>query len=67
MAIQKACKLGKIVRELEDPYYTALQNLLADHDGISDEQLRLLLIRAGLDASYSTVYRHRRQFCKCKD
>jgi len=67
MANQRACKLGKIVEGLIDPHLTALQNLLADHDGIADEQLRQLMKVAGLDVSYSTVYRHRRNFCRCKD
>lgn len=62
----KPCKVGRILGELDEPYKSALAELLADHDGMPDEPLRQLMKRAGLNVSYSSVYRHRREFCNCE-
>lgn len=62
------CKLGKVLEQLEDPYKTALQNLVnlqyAD-GGMSDEALTERLHQAELPMGSTIVNRHRRLVCSC--
>lgn len=64
------CKVGAIVEGLEDPYKTALKNLLGtlyDDGGLSDEAVAERMTKAGLTIGSKTVYRHRRKGCTCPE
>jgi hypothetical protein len=60
------CKLAKISNGLPKPHQANLQKLINDLEDYPDERLVLFLKRAGLNVSYSTLYRHRRGFCRCE-
>lgn len=63
------CKVGRIVLSLEDPYKTALTNLLAnDHSegGLTAESLEARMREAGLEVSASVIRKHRRHACSCE-
>lgn len=60
----KPCKLGVIIESLDEPYKTALNGLL--ESDVSDQLVAGRCREAGLDASYSIVYRHRRKQCRCE-
>lgn len=62
------CKVGRIVESLEDPYKTALINLLAQdvsQGGLSSEQLETRMREAGLEAGATAIRRHRKRQCGC--
>ncbi len=67
---QEACKVGRILADLQDPYKTALINLLdtlyAD-GGLADEALAARMNAAGLPVGAKTVYKHRRKQCTCPE
>ena len=62
------CKVGRILETLEDPYKTALINLLDteyDNGGLSAEQLEQRMKQAGLEVGATVLRRHRRKQCGC--
>lgn len=64
----RLCKVGRIVASLEDPYRTALIDLLAVtyvDGGESDGEISARLKSAGLPASGAHINRHRRGVCSC--
>ncbi len=60
----QSCKIGRILIGLDEPYQSALTELLAGD--LPDERVLLVMKKAGLNASYSTLYRHRRWICVCE-
>jgi len=64
----RPCRLGHLLATLEEPYKSALANLVtlkhAD-GGLSDQALVGRLREAGLPMSVSTVHYHRRNICSC--
>lgn len=62
------CKLGRIIGTLEDPYKSALTNLLAVgyyDGGESDDEIAERLRLAEMPISSATVNRHRNGRCGC--
>ena len=64
----RLCKIGILLTTLEEPYKSALTNLVtlkhAD-GGLSDQALCGRLREAGIPMSVSTVHYHRRALCSC--
>jgi hypothetical protein len=64
----RPCKLGILLTTLEEPYKSALENLVtlkhAD-GGLSDQALVGRLRQAGIPMSVSTAHYHRRGICSC--
>lgn len=64
------CKVGSIVESLQDPYKSALRDLLNnlyENGGLSDEAVADRMTAAGLKIGSRTVYRHRRKACTCPE
>jgi hypothetical protein len=63
------CKVGRYLVALEDPYKTALLNLLnipvAD-GGMSSEHVAQRMSQAGLPVGSTAVRRHREKRCPCE-
>lgn len=67
--LNQPCKLGRIMAGLNEPYRSALENLIAvpfADGGESDARLRGRLAKAGLYVSQPVIYRHRHGECSCK-
>lgn len=65
----KPCKLGQTLLQLEEPYKTALAELVSRSyadGGLSDRELYLRLDAAGIPVSPSVIHYHRRQACSCR-
>ena len=63
------CKVGKVLASLDDPYKTALLNLLNtkfSDGGLADEHVAERLERAGFDIGATTVRTHRKGMCSCE-
>lgn len=66
----RPCKIGQFHLGLEEPYKTALTNLLEtsyQDGGMSDEHVTSRLSQAGLKVGATLVNRHRRRLCSCGD
>lgn len=64
----RLCKIGTLLTTLEEPYKSALANLVAvkhADGGLSDQALCGRLREAGISMSVSTVHYHRRGLCSC--
>jgi hypothetical protein len=62
------CKILKIIMELEDPYRSAVVQMLNTRfmdGGLSDEKLSMKMKKAGLRVSWQVIYRHRSKICCC--
>ena len=62
------CIIGRSIRDIPDPYKTALQNIVAlpwGDGGFTDAQVAQAMKAAGLRSSETSVRRHRRGFCTC--
>ena len=67
--ISLPCKVGRILETLEDPYKTALINLLVtpyEDGGLSAEQLEQRMKQAGLEVGATVIRRHRKKQCGCR-
>jgi len=63
------CKVGRMLADLDDPYKSALANLLNlsyANGGMSDEALAERINKAGLKVGASVINRHRRGKCHCE-
>ena len=66
----KLCKVGSIIDSLQDPYKSALHNLLIvsyDDGGASDEAIADRMKTAGLPVGARTIYQHRKKRCACPE
>ena len=64
----KPCKISKIIMGLDEPYSSAVLDMLNTNfmdGGLSDEGLSMKMKKAGLRVSWQVVYRHRRKICCC--
>lgn len=64
----KPCKIARILTALEDPYKSALQNLIDtvySDGGLSDAELSKRMKDAGLESSITSVRYHRGKLCSC--
>lgn len=62
------CKVGRYILELEDPYKTALVNLVnTTHEdgGLSAERASERMRDAGLSVGATALRRHRERRCPC--
>lgn len=65
----RPCRLGQHILNLEEPYKTALMNLVAigfSEGGLSDRELYKRLELAGISVSTSVIHYHRRKVCSCR-
>lgn len=65
----KFCKVGKILADLDEPYKTALINILElpyASGGFSDEEITTRMTEAGIPAGHTIINRHRRGRCTCE-
>jgi hypothetical protein len=64
----RLCKIGTLLTTLDEPYRSALENLVTvkhSEGGLSDQALCGRLREAGISMSVSTVHYHRRGLCSC--
>ena len=65
----RPCKLGQALIELDEPYKTALQNLVTtehENGGLTAAKLAQRLADAGLNISATVVHMHRKGQCSCR-
>ena len=65
----RPCRLGQHIIDLEEPYKTALRQLVEigySQGGLSDRELYKRLELAGISVSTSVIHYHRRNLCSCK-
>ena len=63
------CKIKRIMDTLEDPYKTALKNIVeksVDDGGLSPNQAGARIREAGIEISSHSIYRHRIGSCACR-
>ena len=63
------CKVGRIISDLEEPYKSAVVNLVSTSwpdGGLTDEQLASRLTKAGFPIGASTIRTHRKAMCNCE-
>jgi hypothetical protein len=63
------CKLRAIIEALEDPYRSALLDLVEsspERGGLSANQLSAKVKKAGLSISSASIHRHRAKICPCE-
>ncbi len=64
----RPCKILRIIMGLEDPYRSAvvqMLNMRFNDGGLSDEGLAKKMKSAGLRVSWQVIYRHRVKLCCC--
>ena len=63
------CKSRKLIDSLEEPYRTALDDLInkdAENGGLSPNKAAARIAEAGIDLSSHSIYRHRLGACACR-
>lgn len=63
------CKVAQLITSLDEPYKSAVQNLVDTsykQGGLSDYQLRERLLSAGIDVGGTVINYHRRGVCSCR-
>lgn len=65
---ENVCLIGRAMRDLAEPYRTALERLISTpyaRGGESDAEVAKIMIEAGIRSSETSVGRHRRGVCAC--
>lgn len=63
------CKLEATIQGLEEPYRSALSELVKRvpvEGGLSTHELSAKIKKAGLSISAASIHRHRAQICPCE-
>lgn len=64
------CKIIRIVESLDEPYSSALLNLVETHTadgGLSIDDVAERMRKAGLAVGTTTLSKHRKGLCSCPD
>jgi hypothetical protein len=67
--VTKLCRVGRIIEGLDEPYKTAVINLVNLHranGGLTEAELSSRFAEANLQASASVIYTHRSGHCACR-